>query len=135
MGLSVNKITHRVIFVEPQQDIASIIDEIREVKESRIYLYIPGSHTAFTNSLNMQLMRNEGADLEKDIVVVSENIRIRKAAAKAEVQSATTLPDDSYGREKGNEDESSVSYGKKMYDIVPPHAKEEADYVSPQFIH
>lgn len=143
MKVPVNKISRRIITVEPHQDIAGLIDAIRESKEDRLYLDVPEGYRPLENKLNMQLIKNEGEAAGKEIVIVSENPHIRKAAGKLEVSTAHTLPSGRHSQVSFSADalEGEASsilpsfHGSKMFDIIPPDRKEETLGIVPRASH
>ncbi len=135
MNLNVNKISRRVITIEPGQDITGIIDEIRDTKELQVYLYIPHGSRPFENALNLRLLKNESAALEKEVILVSNDAQIHKAAKKAELPVSLTLPPGvssrlpSAGESQESDAPNPVLYGSKMFDIIPPGIKEDVSHV------
>ncbi len=143
MNLNVNKISRRVITVEPYQDFASLIDMVREGGESRLYLHVLEGYRPLENKLNMRLIKNEGDSLGKEIIIVSENPQIRKAAEKLELPFARNLPSGasppaSFMQEARSDSQPAMSsqyFGPKMFDILPPDSMEPAGEAIPIIVH
>lgn len=138
MELSVNKISYRIITADVNEDISSLIDEIRNSKESKIYIYAPKTLKSLCNSLNMRLIKNESKALGKEIMIASQDQQIQKAANKADIPVVAAPPlaksqNLSSGDESSRVSERFFPYRSKMFDIIPPDiAREEASYASSQ---
>ena len=73
-------------------ELASIIDEILEKSSDTVFLEVSDDAYIAQNVLNFRLIKREADTVGKNIVIVSNNARIRGLASKASLQTRINLP-------------------------------------------
>ena len=71
------------IYIEPDEEIISVVEKLGEQKEDSIFLVIPSESDLLTSLVNLKLLKKEAARLAKDITLVTQNKKMRKLIASA----------------------------------------------------
>lgn len=72
-----------IIYLEPDEEITSVIDKIKQSKSHRLSLVVPREATLLQSVVNLRLLSREATNLGKEIVIVTSDKIGRNLAAKA----------------------------------------------------
>lgn len=71
-----------ILYLEPDEEITSVIDKIKQSKSGRLSLVIPRDATLLQSVINLRLLAKEAANLGKEIALVTSDKIGRNLAAK-----------------------------------------------------
>ena len=100
-------------------ELASIIDEILEKSSDTVFLEVSDDAYIAQNVLNFRLIKREADTVGKNIVIVSNNARIRGLASKASLQTRINLPS-SVGKLSASQEFTHRSGVRMVTDIIGP---------------
>src|SRR3989338_8339185 len=100
-------------------ELASIIDEILEKSSDTVFLEVSDDAYIAQNVLNFRLIKREADTVGKNIVIVSNNARIRGLASKASLQTRINLPS-SVGKLSASQEFTHRSGVRMVTDIICP---------------
>ena len=105
----------KIVKIETSDELASVIDNIITTDAKVVFLVIDDDAFVAQNVLNFRLIKREAETVDKEIVVVTRNSRIRALASKAELKVKADL-DKEYEEVEG----SGKKYTREVIDIMPP---------------
>lgn len=71
----------QVIYLEPDDDIASIRDRLEWARARRVLLVVPPKCRALINEVNLKLLHRQARDLSMDLALVTRNSTTKRLAA------------------------------------------------------
>lgn len=84
-------ITPKVIYLEPDEEITSVIDKIRKTEFSDIVLAIPKGASVSQSVVNIKLIKKKAESLNKAISIVTNDRVLRNLAGKVGILTAATI--------------------------------------------
>ena len=61
------------IYLEPDEEITSIIDRLSKVEGSKIAVVVPKNSTMFQSLVNLKLLARQAQKLGKEVAIISNN--------------------------------------------------------------
>lgn len=89
-------LNRKIIYIEIDEEINSVIDRIKKVKEKDIFLVVPSKALLFQSILNLKILQTKTENLDKNLILVTKDYRgqsLSKSAGikvKAEVENNST---------------------------------------------
>ncbi|MEX0877945.1 MAG: hypothetical protein WDZ40_03775 [Candidatus Spechtbacterales bacterium] len=110
-----------MIKVGPSEELTSVIDKVVTSESRLVFLLIPSEAFIAQNVLNLRLIKRASEDVDKEVVVISEDSRIQNLAAKAGLKVRDEVED------KANISTTTHSghYARSVTDILPPTSRQE----------
>lgn len=71
-----------ILYLEPDEEITSVIDKIKQAKTNRLCLMVPRDATLLQSVVNLKLLLKEANNLKKEIAIVTADKIGRNLAAK-----------------------------------------------------
>lgn len=75
-----------ILYLEPDEEITSVIDKIKNAKSGRLGLVVPREATLLQSVVNLRLLEREAASLSKEIAIVTTDKIGRNLAAQVGLQ-------------------------------------------------
>lgn len=63
----------KAIYLEPDEEITSIIDRLSKIEESKIAVVVPKNSTMFQSLVNLKLLARQAQKLGKEVAIISSN--------------------------------------------------------------
>lgn len=73
----------KVVYIEIDEEITSIFDKVKKLKQTEVYLVVPKKSLIFQSIVNLKILKNKLATDKKKIIIVTEDITGRNLAEKA----------------------------------------------------
>ncbi|MBD3238918.1 MAG: hypothetical protein GF332_04765 [Candidatus Moranbacteria bacterium] len=91
-------IKHTTIYVEPQEEITSVIERIKKTPASRIAVVIPLNSSISSGIINLKILANESSKIGKKTILVTRDSQCRTLAKKAGLITARKVTQDLFSR-------------------------------------
>lgn len=105
-----------IIQIQPQDELASIIDKIIHTEAEQVYLLVPDSSRIAQHALNFRLLKRESDALGKEVIIVSGSQRVHALALKSSLKAHQETAE--LKREAVKKSGSASLAFKKVSDIV-----------------
>ncbi|MCA9388314.1 hypothetical protein KC644_00960 [Candidatus Berkelbacteria bacterium] len=83
-----------ILYLEPDEEITSVIEKIKDLKGSSISLVIPKNATLIASVINLRLLEREAKKLKKKVAIVTQDRIGRKLAAQVGIPVYESVTDD-----------------------------------------
>ncbi len=83
--------TEQIMYLEDNDDIASIRDRLDWARAERVLLIVPSRCRALTNAINLKLLQRHAANLALDVALVSRKRGIRKLSRELDIDVFTSV--------------------------------------------
>lgn len=84
---------NRVIYVNIDDEVATIYDQILKKKHTHIYLVVPNRADLFQSIINLKILKRKASDISKEIAVVTTDETGKYFAQKAQIDCYETIQD------------------------------------------
>ncbi|MDZ7586533.1 MAG: hypothetical protein U0946_02155, partial [Patescibacteria group bacterium] len=71
-----------ILYLEPDEEITSVIDKIKQSKSNRLSLVVPKEATLLQSVINLRLLSKEAINLGKEIALVTSDKIGRNLASR-----------------------------------------------------
>lgn len=79
------------IYLEPDEEITSVIDKLKELSDHRVAIVVPKNSTLFQSLINLKLLAKEAKGQGKDVAIVSTNRVGQRLAQQVGFQTYNSL--------------------------------------------
>ncbi len=90
----------RLLYLEPDEEITSVVRRLRETDATRVVLVVPGRSRATANAIGLRLLASFAADAGRDLALVADG-STRALAAEAGIAVFSTVADATAGTPSG----------------------------------
>jgi len=101
---------NKVIYLESDEEIISIIDRLKNIEEEKVALVIPVGALLFSSAVNLKLLREEARKQKKDVSIVTTDGAGRNIASQL---GFTVYEDLSDAREIKEQEEAEITEDKE----------------------
>jgi len=117
------------LFIEPDEEIVSIIDRLAQVKSSRVNLIVPQAAQLCQSSINLKLLKREADSLGKEVVLILSDETGLETAEKIgfEVKKESEMPIE-FIREEEDAD-LAVEEAETAMAVEKPEKEEKEDLI------
>lgn len=79
------------IFLEPNEEITSVIDKLASASGGKVAVVVPKNSTLFQSLVNLKLLAKQAKELNKDVVLITGNKVGQRLAAQVGIETYATL--------------------------------------------
>ena len=116
-------------YLEPEEELFSIIDKIKSSRENSIVLIVPAGLSVLRSIINLRILKEEALSTGKNISIITSDSLIRKLAQQSGLrilEKEAVIAEETQNKEKTEPSLVKSTEGKKvMSDIVIPIRKVE----------
>jgi len=114
---------NKVIYIEPDEEIISIIDRLKNVENKKVALVVPTAALLFSSVINLKLLKEEGKRLNKEISIVTSDSAGRNVASQVGFTVYETLGETREIFERDKEEQSKETPARRRIEETEKQKK------------
>ncbi|MBI4708823.1 MAG: hypothetical protein HY764_01305 [Candidatus Portnoybacteria bacterium] len=95
--------SHKIIYIKPEEEITSVIDKLIKIKTDDVFLVIPKNSAISQSLVNLKLLKREADNLGKNITIVSGEPSVQRIAKKIDFLVADSIEESKAESQKGED--------------------------------
>jgi hypothetical protein len=121
-------------YLEPGEELFSIIDKIKKIREDEIVLVVPGGLSALRSIINLRILKEEAISSGKDVAISTSDPLIKKLTQQSGLRLLERESIEKKETRKGWPEQlkgQDKIVARRMTDIIRPVRKEPLEIIEP----